>query len=734
MSLINPSPLNFPLTRAVTSLIFVSVLLAACGGGGGGSGVITPPPPPTSTYTIGGSISGLTGSGLVLQNNAGNNLPVAAKAASFTFTTAVASGAAYAVTVLTQPKNPAQTCTVSKGSGTATGANITNVAIACTTNAYSVGGSISGLTGSGLVLQNNAGNNLPVAAKATSFTFMATSSASYAVTVLTQPTNPAQTCTVSNGSGTATGANITNVAISCTMNAYSVGGSISGLTGGGLVLQNNAGNNLPVAAKATSFTFMATSSASYAVTVKTQPTNPAQTCTVSNGSGTATGANVTNVAIACTLNVYTVGGSISGLTGSGLVLQDNAGDNLNVAAKATSFTFPTAIASGAAYAVTVMTQPATPTQVCSVANGTGTVGAANISNVAVSCVSVARFVFVANSTDGVSGTGDVSAFTINPNTGALTAVPGGQVTADLNPSAIAVDTSGQFAYVSNVNSSDVSIFIVDPVAGALTLKGNVYSPGTGGASIAVAPSDNYLFVAGYGTTTGSVYALTLDPNSGSLTAVPSSPFPAGDTPYGLAVDPASQFVFATTAFNHFLFAYTIGSDGSLTGVAGNPFSAGPGSYGVVAYPLGGATGGFVYTANTAANTVSAFSYDSTGNLTELTQQGSPYGVGSQPKGIAIDAAGKFLYVTNYADGTVSSFSINPQSGALTPVGTPVATGNLTSVPNPGPIDVKVDPSGQFVYVVNNLDGSVSLFTASAGVLTLSATYPTGTGAIGVAID
>jgi 6-phosphogluconolactonase len=564
MSFTNPSPLNFALARAVTSLFFVSVLLAACGGGGSSGG--TPPPPPASTYTIGGSISGLTGSGLVLQDNAGDNLSVAAKAASFTFTTAVASGATYAATVLTQP------------------------------------------------------------------------------------------------------------------------------------------------------------------------TNPAQTCTVSNGSGTATGANITNVAIACTLNVYTVGGSISGLTGSGLVLQDNAGDNLTVAAKATSFTFPTAIASGAAYAVTVMTQPATPAQVCSVANGTGTVAAANISNVAVSCVTVARFVFVANSTDGVSGNGDVSAFTINPNTGVLTAVPGGPVTADQTPSAIAVDTSGQFAYVSNSATSDVSIFNVDPVAGALTLQGNVYSSATSGQSIAVAPSDNYLFVAGYGSTAGSVYAFTLNPNSGSLTAVPSSPFSTGNTPYGLAVDPANQFVFATAAFTHFLFAYTIGSDGSLTGVAGNPFGAGAGAYGVVAYPLGGATGGFVYTANDVANTVSAFSYDSTGNLTELTPQGSPYGVGYQPKGIAIDAAGKFLYVTNYGDSNVSSFSIDPQSGALTAVGTPVATGNLNSVANPGPIDVKVDPSGQFVYVVNNLDGSVSLFTASAGVLTLSATYPTGTGAIGVAID
>ena len=72
MSLTHPSPLNFAAARVAASLIFLSALLTACGGGGG-SAATTSPPPPTSSYTIGGSISGLTGSGLVLQDNAGNN-------------------------------------------------------------------------------------------------------------------------------------------------------------------------------------------------------------------------------------------------------------------------------------------------------------------------------------------------------------------------------------------------------------------------------------------------------------------------------------------------------------------------------------------------------------------------------------------------------------------------------------------------------------------------------------
>jgi unsaturated chondroitin disaccharide hydrolase len=84
----------------------------------------------TSSYTVGGTVAGLAGTGLVLQNNGGNNLPVSANG-GFTFGTPVASGGAYAVTVLTQPTSPAQTCAVTGGAGTVGSANVTNVAVTC---------------------------------------------------------------------------------------------------------------------------------------------------------------------------------------------------------------------------------------------------------------------------------------------------------------------------------------------------------------------------------------------------------------------------------------------------------------------------------------------------------------------------------------------------------------------------------------------------------------------------
>lgn len=289
------------------SLFASAAVLAACGGGGGG-GSSTTPPPAATTFTVGGTLAGLaSGASVILQNNAGSNLTVSANG-TFTFATAVASGGAYAVTVLTQPSN--QTCTVTSGSGTVS-ANVTNVAVNCVTNpanTFTVGGTVSGLaTGATVVLRNNGANNASVAANG-AFTFPAQASGSaYAVTVFTQPTSPVQVCSVTNGSGTVT-ANVSNVSVTCVTpvpGTFSIGGTVSGLsTGGSVVLRNNGGNDLTVSANG-AFTFT-TPVTAYAVTVFTQPTAPAgspagQTCTVTSGSGTASAA-VTNVAVACVNN------------------------------------------------------------------------------------------------------------------------------------------------------------------------------------------------------------------------------------------------------------------------------------------------------------------------------------------------------------------------------------------------------------------------------------------------
>jgi hypothetical protein len=370
---------------------FVPVLvlgLAACsngrgsldGGGGGGTGQQQAPP----KVTIGGTVAGLAGSGLVLQNNGGDDLAVSANG-TFSFKASVDSGSPYNITALAQPTGPTQFCSIANAAGTAT-SNVTSVAVTCSTGSFSVGGTVSGLAGSGLVLRNNGGDDLSIASNG-SFTFASelASGSAFAVTVSTQPSRPSQTCTVADASGTVGGGDVRTVKVSCATNSYTINGTVSGLQGSGLVLQNNGGDDVGVQTDGGfAFPTQIASGSGYSVTVKTQPSGPAQSCSVQSGSGTVADHDIDNIVITCALREFTIGGTIRNLQGSGLVVANNGGDKFSPTADG-PFTFPTAMLAGSTYNVTVAEQPSRPRQLCQVSNGAGTVPEANVTNIGVSC-------------------------------------------------------------------------------------------------------------------------------------------------------------------------------------------------------------------------------------------------------------------------------------------------------------------------------------------------------------
>jgi len=330
------------------------------------------------SFSVGGSVVGLNGIGLVLANGT-DRLSVPSGATSFTMPTPVASTSGYTVSVATQPNG--LSCSVQNGIGTVAGSNVTTVAVTCTDQPFTLGGSITGLNGSGLVLANGT-DMVTVPANATSFTLPTPVpfASTYSITVSTQPTG--LTCSVSSGAtGTMPASNVNTVTVVCSDKAYSLGGSITGLSTAGLMLANGTDTVSPPA-NASSFTFATpvAYTSGYLVSITAQPTG--LTCTVSAGTNTMPAAAVTSVVVTCSPNAYSLGGSVAGLTASGLVLTDGT-DQLQVAPNASGFTMPTALAFGSTYAVTVLTQPVG--QHCTVTSGTGTIPAAAVTSVAVAC-------------------------------------------------------------------------------------------------------------------------------------------------------------------------------------------------------------------------------------------------------------------------------------------------------------------------------------------------------------
>jgi photosystem II stability/assembly factor-like uncharacterized protein len=199
-----------------------------------------------------------------------------------------ASGISYNITIRQQPVS--QTCTVTSGEGTLSAS--TTVVVTCSSESYTISGTVVGmLSGQSVTLQNNSGDDLTVSDNMSfSFTTKVASGDTYQVTVKTQPTG--QTCTPNLNSGVVSD-NVSDVSIICSYTVYTVSGSVSGLSGT-LVLQNNYGSDLTLTSDG-SFSFRVASSAKYNVRVKSQPNGK---CVVSNSSGTIS-ADVDNVSVGC---------------------------------------------------------------------------------------------------------------------------------------------------------------------------------------------------------------------------------------------------------------------------------------------------------------------------------------------------------------------------------------------------------------------------------------------------
>jgi 6-phosphogluconolactonase len=329
-----------------------------------------------------------------------------------------------------------------------------------------------------------------------------------------------------------------------------------------------------------------------------------------------------------------------------------------------------------------------------------------------------KFAYVASLGCSGGAGGYLSIYTINPTTGALASIGPPLLTGDEGADFVTVDPLGKFAYVATPGNvfdygtdafGGVSTYTINPTTGVVTSTGAIYGTGQGFCcfnALAVDPSGKFAYVVNVNVgPAGSVSMYTINATTGALTSIGT--IAAGTSPVSVAVGPSGKFAYVTNSGSNDVSMYTIDTtNGALTSIG--TMAAGSTPTFIAIHP----SGKFTYVTNSGSNDVSMYTIDgTTGALTSI----GTIPAGTDPVSMAVDPAGGFAYVTNSGSNDVSMYSINATTGALTSTGTMAAGSTPTSI--------AIHPSGKFAYVTNSGSNDVSMYDidTTTGVLTLIGT-------------
>jgi 6-phosphogluconolactonase len=195
--------------------------------------------------------------------------------------------------------------------------------------------------------------------------------------------------------------------------------------------------------------------------------------------------------------------------------------------------------------------------------------------------------------------------------------------------------------------------------------------------MAIAPSGNVLYVTGTGIgSQGAIEAFPLA--SGQLgTPITGSPYTTGSGPYGLAIAPGGGFLYTANKLDNSISEFTINSDGSLSQMANSPIGE---TYTSPVAALVDKSGTYLYVANQGNGNLTGYSIGTDGSLTLLST--SPFITATEPTTIGADPGGGYLFVGNQTTSpSLQSFSLAKSSGTLTSVAsyTITGTGAATSI-------------------------------------------------------
>ncbi len=339
-------------------------------------------------------------------------------------------------------------------------------------------------------------------------------------------------------------------------------------------------------------------------------------------------------------------------------------------------------------------------------------------------------IFVYIGTYTTKGSKGIYLYELDRTTGALTAK--GAVATTPNPTFLALAPNHKYLYAANEigdykgeKAGAISAFAIQPKTGALTLINQSSTKGDGPCHVSVDAKSQYVFAANYGG--GSVCAIPIE-KTGGVGAATS--FVQHE---GTSVDPARQegphahSIYIDDA-NHFVYSADLGLDkvmisrfdaekGTLT-PNDPPFAMVPPGSGprhIAFHP----NGKFAYVINEMLATVTAMAWDRMAGTmkpieTVSTLAGGHNIPGNSTAEIFFHPSGKFLYGSNRGDNTIAIFSVDGTTGKIK------LTGNQ-STEGKTPRCFSLDPSGNFLLAANQDTDNVVVFRVNQATGALNPT-------------
>ncbi len=315
---------------------------------------------------------------------------------------------------------------------------------------------------------------------------------------------------------------------------------------------------------------------------------------------------------------------------------------------------------------------------------------------------------------GGSNARGISVFHYDATTNALNLV--GIVAPVTSPSFIALDATKKFLYSGNESGAgSASAFSVNPNTGALRFLNSV---GAGGqpAHVAIHPGGKHLLTANYTGGTVAVFPIQADGSLGTTPQIishfgelgPNTGRQEAPHPHMVLPDTTGKYVLVNDLGLDATIVYSFDAGvGRLTEVSRTAAPAGSGPRHLAWHP----NGRVVYSINELLNTINVYMWDGNGNLTPLQLSVStlPNGfLGTSGAGeILVDAAGRFLYGSNRGNDNIVICSIDPGNYQLSVIGWVHTQGRT-------PRHFNFDPSGNFIHVANQDSANIVTFRVDKG--------------------